>query len=1116
MGIYNEKLWECLTKITKSEDCGKPFDQQISHDYLCGIKEICDYGINRAKTIRDTFPMFTLHDETHICNVMRLMVELLGDSIEMLSRDETAMLILSACCHDIGMSYSEEDKEELFEDIDRLNKYLDIHHSEYVKAYSNGSGKPIMTPEMIQTYLRSIHHERVSELLDKIEWPSILNGRVDKEDLINVCQSHGMDTYSLNSFEQTPSIDLRFCAILLRIADILDFDTSRAPQAVYDYCGFNKLNAPENVISREEWRKHMASHGFDFKNITNRSYPYELNYTANSNSMRIEQTINCYLDWVDNELISCDKQIHRFTGKWQSFVLPGKVKRNIKCDGYVSGQYRLTLDQSKIMELLVGRNLYNDPSVFVRELIQNAIDAVRTRKQLDKTLPDDWKPQIKIRCWMDDEGYHWFRIEDNGIGMTEEIIMNYLLKVGCSYYTSDTFRQEKLRCRADPDYTPISRFGIGILSCFIGGERTNQVEISTKRFNEDRTYNPGLRLSMHGMDGYYYMASSAQNHHPGPMKGVTEEEKKEYLRQAGTIIAVRTNLYQTGKYNGFKEIIDRYVIYPPVAIHYDGMEGSFDYLTEADLMDVVHNIKSNNDWEKEGLLEFSLSKEQLDKIKHDRPEIVLTNPPKVLLKCTSLDHCTESPYLSGVVLSSKIEGEIAPFFIKLGNEKVEVKVKLVIHIKQNTINMIIMLDLPSSFESRIHFIDKIFYEIENSDHFYQLEDHYKGDSLRSEILRLNFSRHIKERKPYLAKKYNLSIEELNNIIKEMKEKIYDCENLSISAKDIEIYEDYRNCKLEWTFPVFDLSKLDWYKKFFQDIINKTGQYSITAHNGILCGTADFFLENKERNLGAILLLKDKYCPILDISRDRIRELTLETACDLEITRNRLIDSGFKLFTENQALDETLFPYFSIKKYWDLLEERPDFAKQMRICTKNGKYTREELYQIILKNGKQLLFNPPQLIDKFKYGSGNTCYEYLYMSYLRKEFTLLLHFDYHTKIYIDIKNSSLDTDNEQIFPPGFFIHPLDSSCPYLTSKSTYFRYAYNSEHRFSKFIIQNGNLLFEYVPGIFNEILRSLAEDECDILIDNTARLLNHLQNLPNGVIEVPNDIYLTQEDFYSW
>ncbi|MDE6851693.1 MAG: ATP-binding protein [Lachnospiraceae bacterium] len=371
-------------------------------------------------------------------------------------------------------------------------------------------------------------------------------------DLIRVCQTHGMDISSLDNLEATSTIDLRLCAVLLRLADILDFDTSRAPQAVYEYSGFDKKEGDGPRLSKAEWEKHLSSFGFDFEHISDRSNPYLLDYSAESRSIQVEQVINSYLDWVDQELSDCSKNLARYVGKWQNLVLPMKVNRIIEPVGYVSGQYHLSLDHNKVMELLIGNDLYNDPAVFVRELLQNAIDAVRTREKMDKNLPADWKPQIKIRTWTDEEGDHWFRIEDNGIGMSEEIILNYLLKVGSSYYTSDLFEQDKIRCKVDPDYTPISRFGIGILSCFMGDKRVNQVEISTKRFHDSSENHSALRLSMHGMEGFYYMAKKDEGHVPGEMKGVTAEEQIPFLNHAGTVIAVRTNLYQMSNYKGFK------------------------------------------------------------------------------------------------------------------------------------------------------------------------------------------------------------------------------------------------------------------------------------------------------------------------------------------------------------------------------------------------------------------------------------------------------------------------------------------------------------------------------------------------------------------------------------
>lgn len=674
MSIRDEKLWKILVQKAREDDKDLQPDQRISNEYLSGITEICQFGVDRAKTIRDTFPMYTLHDETHICNVLRIMAQLLGDHTDKLTRDEAAMLVLAACCHDVGMSYSDQEKQELLDDRDRIDQYLEQHHDEYVKAYKTNPDEPTFTDEMLRKYLRSIHHERISELLNRKPWPECLRGKVDRKDLVRVCQSHGDNPSSLNDLGCTPTVDLRFCAVLLRLADILDFDTIRAPKAVYDYCGFNEAKGDEAKYSKTEWEKHLASQGFDFIHVADRSVPYDLPYHATSKSMQIEQAVNSYLDWVDSELNECGKLLRRYVGEWQDFILPNKILRTIETEGYVSGQYHLTMDQDKVMELLVGEELYSDPSAFVRELLQNAIDAVRTREQLDKHRPNSWKPQINIRSWLDDEGYHWFRIEDNGTGMTQEIIESYFLKIGRSYYTSDTFYKDKIRCGADPDYTPISRFGIGILSCFMGGKNSNRVEVSTKRFAADGDYPSALRLSMHGMNGYYYLASQREGHIPEPMKGVTEQEKRSYLQQPGTVVAVRTNLYQAGRYAGFKEIVDRYVVYPLVPIHYDGPEGSFDYVTQEKFMEVVHSIHPSDDLSHQGVLEFPMTEAQMQELYNKLPGLHFNEPPKIVVKCIPLDRYTKSPYLSGAALCAKAVGDHNPLFLQIEGNSVKANI----------------------------------------------------------------------------------------------------------------------------------------------------------------------------------------------------------------------------------------------------------------------------------------------------------------------------------------------------------------------------------------------------------------------------------------------------------
>lgn len=824
MGFTNEKLWEVLEEKVREEDAAVQKERQIGNEYLSAVKNICQYGVHRAETIRDTFPMFTLHNETHICNVIQLMTDLLGDNLDKLTRDEAAMLIMSACCHDIGMSCSGEEKEELCRDEDRLNKYLENNHSEYVKAYSSGNTAPIMTDDMFQNYLRNIHHERVMELLLDVEWSSVLEGKIDREDLICVCQSHGKDISSLDKMEATATIDLRFCAILLRLADILDFDTSRAPEAVYRYSGFQMADDANALKSKEEWDKHLASRGFDFLHIKKRVHMYSLDYSATCKSMQVEQTVNCYLDWVDQELNNCGKQLKRFAGRWQDFILPGKIKRNMKSEGYVSGQYRLTLDQDKILELFIGKDLYSDPAVFVRELIQNAIDAVRTREQLDKNLPPNWKGQINIRCWMDQEGYHWFRIEDNGTGMTEDVIMNYFLKIGSSYYTSDTFLKSKLQCNADADYMPISRFGIGILSCFMGDDQTNQVEVSTKHFREAGTYYPALRLSMHGINGYYYLSNKDEKHKPGPMKGVTQKEQSQYLEQAGTVIAVRTNLYQTGKYRGFKEIVDKYVVYPPVAIHYDGEEGSCDYLTEENFMDAVDAINPSNDLNEKGLMEFVIPDEELNKLYSKVPEIYFKNPPKLLLKCISLRDYTDTPFLRGAVLTAKVEGKHDPISLKLGNRYVKAKVVVSLNTnkRKDKLGINIQLQVDRDFEQQMGALDRKWRQQNHMKHDLvgKISTQYSHDRIMNAVLRAVLENYVDETawKGHMQVQYGISEGKLDEKIDEVKELMEVSGYSKIKDGDAKTLMAFKELQRNWIFDICALSEFEWYTDYLEELL----------------------------------------------------------------------------------------------------------------------------------------------------------------------------------------------------------------------------------------------------------------------------------------------------------
>lgn len=1048
MGYMDEKLWNILETKAEEEDRLLQKERQIRYEYISAVKVICQDGINRAKTIRDSFPMFTVHDEVHICNVMRLMYDLLGEAANELTRDEAAMLILSACCHDIGMSYSEQEKVELFEDIDRLEEYLEHHNGAYVKAYALGMDMPQMTEGMVQDYLRCIHHERVEELLNEKGWPDVLQGKVDREHLISVCQSHGQDIVVLDNMEPTATIDLRFCAILLRLADILDFDTSRAPEAVYEYSGFRNTDDPNTIKSKEEWDKYLASYGFDFLHIKERSYLYPLEYHAKCKSMLVEQTVNCYLDWVDQELSNCGKQLSRFAGKWQQFVLPGKIKRNIMKDGYVSGQYRLTLDRDKIMELFVGKDLYNDPAVFVRELIQNAIDAVRTREQLDKNLPAGWKGQIRIRCWMDEEGYHWFRIEDNGIGMTEEIILNYFLKIGSSYYTSDAFYKSKMKCKADSDYMPISRFGIGILSCFMGDKETNRVEVSTKHFKEGDTHYPALRLSMQGINGYYYLASSGKKHKPGAMKGITEKEKEPYLAQPGTVVAVRTNLYQNSIYRGFKEIIDRYVIYPPVAIHYDGDEGSFDLPTEEEFMNAVHEVHPSERLEERGLLEFEIPDEELEKIYAERPEICFKEKPKLQLRCIALDDYTVMPYLKGAIVTVNVQGKHEAFKIKIGNIEAEVEVCVEAEIDDEMDKLCIRIGLEYDLQG----------EIEESINY--------SDVPEDEL-------------------YDTAIYEIYN-------------NLGSGW----VYEICKLSELEW---------YDKYFRKIKNNTNRSEiavHNGVLCGNADFFEWGDY----DELRYATIVLLRDRYRPQLDVVRDGIHGLTLDMASELEIINRKIRIFGLGVYDSLFTIKGSKYLYMTMKEYDVLKErvdltKQLIFETDLGLLSSGDLDVFLMDNRILFYQSWSVLSNWFKgIINCSLYDC--LCIVFLREQYslqmeLMKE---------RSRIYILKKEDNLSENYRMLFPAYLFLPTINKDNTFLTNRHAINRIACNEYHRLSQFIIKNGAKMSRYVPGIFTELLRKLVEESGERLIKNVNNLLEHLRNLPSGLFYVPEELFISEED----
>jgi molecular chaperone HtpG len=116
---------------------------------------------------------------------------------------------------------------------------------------------------------------------------------------------------------------------------------------------------------------------------------------------------------------------------------------------------------------LLSNHLYSTPEVFVRELLQNGVDAIRARGYAEP----EHKGEITIEIHRRAGKPPTLVFTDNGAGLTEEEIHKFLATIGESSKRADHW---------DRPVDFIGQFGIGLLSCFVVSEEIVVVTRSVK------------------------------------------------------------------------------------------------------------------------------------------------------------------------------------------------------------------------------------------------------------------------------------------------------------------------------------------------------------------------------------------------------------------------------------------------------------------------------------------------------------------------------------------------------------------------------------------------------------------------------------------------------------
>lgn len=596
--IKRTTLYKCLQE--KCEKSGHP-------EVLALVSEVGDFAIMRLKTVIKNMPEYTLHDETHIVNMLTILGKIIPlSTMQNLSTPDLLMLILSVFLHDIGMAPEEkyilawknqlDDKdynEELRTERDIFNRFRMTSTQQLADIdrlkLQGDTGKAQLIEELIITeYIRTTHTMRARKIIaDNWEGKIVYEDTDLTGDLVSICFSHNEHyTYllSLEAFQvcgQDTYLCIPFVATMLRLADIIDFDPKRTPQVLFSHL------AVKNAVSLMEWKKHQSINAWT---ISSR----KLVFSAQCEHPAIEAAIRTFCDQIDEELRNGTVILSNIKNEDMDIdvaiynvPLPPEVDRRkigAKKD-VMSGKAiysyhdtKFSLSKKQIIDLLMGTKLYGKPDVALRELLQNSIDACLLRQQLSEYWGIDYTPKITVSL-RTKNGTDYLEVDDNGIGMNQHIIDNYYTNIGCSYYASREFNE--LMADFKSSFTPISRFGIGILSCFMV---CDSMEVTTCRIKEQFKCDDALHISIEGYESLFVITDSNQKD-PGtntvlklrqlhPWDRMTEENFVQSIRNIVPNPAVQIDIKTNEK-------------------HETHCSDSFDKLDLEPLLDYSWNNKNN-------------------------------------------------------------------------------------------------------------------------------------------------------------------------------------------------------------------------------------------------------------------------------------------------------------------------------------------------------------------------------------------------------------------------------------------------------------------------------------------------------------------------------------------
>lgn len=481
------------------------------------------------------FPEYTDHSITHLEDVLQTSWNLATkESRDKLSDKDCAALIVGVCLHDFGMWITYEGflslihENSIWKGIDGLDtkswRDLWIEFLKNAKKFDNEKlenlfgttnivvreppeDKSIATDNdklLIGEFIR-LHHARLGHEIAIYGIPGNNGNSIklfdETDDIATIggliARSHWMDLRACADYlkahfhsRATPrNIKAIFIMALLRISDFVQIQEERAPQAVMEVQKF------ESPFSEGEWKVHHSIKAIiqdedDEEAIFFESRPRDIHTYLKVRNWQLGFQNELDKTWsVIGEVFSQKRNLKTLRLEIR------RIKSNLDnmpqfADSvdYVPEKMSFDVKNSETLGLLVGPLYGNDPFVGIRELTQNAVDAVREfdvlkeAKQISDVIKrNDIPCDVQIEFVLDDEGNPTqLIITDKGVGMDLQVIRDYFLKAGATYRNSSNWKSAFEDEEGKFSVPRTGRFGIGVLAAFLIGD---EIEVITRHYS---------------------------------------------------------------------------------------------------------------------------------------------------------------------------------------------------------------------------------------------------------------------------------------------------------------------------------------------------------------------------------------------------------------------------------------------------------------------------------------------------------------------------------------------------------------------------------------------------------------------------------------------------------